>query len=273
MYHSVWFNFCLTFSFVSSALPTWLRRLPSGADAVYDEVAARPETTTQNLPCSQAAPRSHQHPTPSFSAPLCGGTRLSAASAATRTTHAPADVWCQHGQYLRLRLLPGDSSGGRGRGGGGRRLEQPTGPEPQTGPGLSQQSEKFGVWFRLLWGVMAGRWGGSQEDEERAGVLLSLPPHKQSTERTYSTQIHLWRLSGDVDIVWGQRPRGLDKLFIDQRTQPPASGSGWQQLCRPHTELDGLARLSWARSAEAESEMSAGKRFLRQHEEETGWVF
>lgn len=241
------------FHLLSSALLTWLRRLLAGSDAVYDEVTAGPETIAKNLPCIQTAARPHQRPASSLSAPLCSGSCLSAASTAKRAALSSTDVWCQHGQYLRLCLLPGKSAGG------GWGLEQQAGPEPQAG--LSQQSEEFGLRFRVLRGIMAGWRGSSQEDEERAGFLLSMPPHKQSSKWTYSTQIHLWRLSRDVDIVWVQWPRGLDKLFTDQRTQPPASGSGWQQLCRPHTELDGFARLScWTHWTEAECSTQAGER-------------
>lgn len=227
-----------------AALPKWLRWLPTGADAVYDEVTARFKTTLEKLPCSQAPPRSHQRSTPSLSPTLGTGARLSAASFTTGATRTPADVWCQHGQYLRLCLLPGESSG-RGWG----RLQQPV--WVQTEHGLSQQSQESGVWFRLLRGLVAGWWSISEEDQECAGVIFSLHAHTKITKRTYSPQIHLRRLSGDMDIIWGQWPRGLDKLFIDQRAQPPTSGFRWQQLCRSHTELDGLARMSRAYQPEA----------------------
>ena len=268
----VWLSSALS----SSALLTGLGGLPEGAHAVHDEVTAGPETAEEDLSRSPTTTGSHRQPTPGVSEPLGAGPGLSAACDAARAPHAPADVWRQHGQHgqhgqhVRLGLLPGESPGRRrGGGGGGGRLQQPAGSEPPTGPGLSQQPQESGVWFGLLWGVVAGGRGCPQEDEERAGLFFSLPPDKQSAERTHPTQIHLRCLPGEVDVLWGQRPRGLDKLFIDQGTQPPASGPWGQQLCRPHTELDGFARLPRACWPEAELQTKAGKRLLCQHEEET----
>lgn len=82
----------VSFVCLSSALSQRPRRLLTGADALYDEVAARPATVAESLPHTQEPPGPHRRPAAGSGASLRGGPGLSAESPAAGAASTPGDV-------------------------------------------------------------------------------------------------------------------------------------------------------------------------------------